>query len=197
MQPADPVELVHLIRSMVCPDPARRITAMQAYHHPALQLPAPAVVITPHFVRAATNFDEYEEENQLPIPMPYDEPSTTVPKKKKALTSKSKTKTKDQPSRSATPTALGESIRQHTTTAKPATTGGGQAGPKVKGMDLGAGEGDAESPTKKASKLVIKNHREREGRYSKNEKRAIKEDITRESPACSLGSWFMLWWTRH
>jgi protein-serine/threonine kinase len=154
---------------------------MQAYHHPALHLPAPAVVITPHFVRAATNFDEYEDENQLPIPMPYDEPApstTAVPKKKKATKSKSKPKAKEQPSRSPTPTALGESIRQHTIAAvvKPAATAG-----KVKGMQVDPeGEDGGGSPTKKGSKLVIKNNRDREGRYSKNEKRAIEEDITRK-----------------
>lgn len=128
---------------------------MQAYHHPALQLPAPTVIITPHFVRAATTFDEDEQP-----PIPYNEHTVpgALPKKKK------KTQKKEPGPRAATPTALGESIRQHTSTAKPAA---------VKGK--GKGKEKEESP-KKGSKLVIKNTREQ--RYS--DKRAIEEDITRK-----------------
>lgn len=166
---------------------------MQAYHHPALQLPSPAAVITPHFVRAATNFNEQEHEyDNYPIPMPYDEDPTITttksgPAKQKNTKTKSKSKkAKDQgqwhPPRSATPTALGESIRQHTHTAVASAGGGGavKADGKFKGIDSTLVDGgDSGSPTKKGSKLVIKNTREQ--RYSKNEKRAIEEDITRES----------------
>jgi protein-serine/threonine kinase len=141
---------------MVCPDPAYRITAMQAYHHPALQLPAPTVIITPHFVRAATTFDEDE---QPPIPYIEHQAPGALPKKKKKTQ-----KTKEPGPRSATPTALGESIRQHTSTVKPVAV-------KAKGK----GKEREESP-KKGSKLVIKNTREQ--RYS--DKRAIEEDITRK-----------------
>lgn len=167
---------------MVCPDPALRITAMQAYHHPALQLPAPTVIITPHFVRAATTFDEDEQP-----PIPYNDQiqvqsdshaqaqaqvQANLPKKKKKV---QKTKEPGLGPRAATPTALGESIRQHTSNVKPAPVKGGGKG---KGKEVG-GEG---SP-KKGSKLVIKNTREQ--RYS--DKRAIEEDITR----MSLFSWFV------
>jgi len=149
---------------MVCPDPAFRITAMQAYHHPALQLPAPTVIITPHFVRAATTFDEYE---QPPIPYTDHAASGTgtgaLPKKKKRVP-----KTKEAAPRSATPTALGESIRQHTSTVKPVAV-------KVKGKGKEKDREREESP-KKGSKLVIKNTREQ--RYS--DKRAIEDDITRK-----------------
>lgn len=169
----DVADLQHLIRSMVCPDPLRRITAMQAYHHPALQPAAPAVIITPHFVRAATN----PEDEPLP-PIPYHEhqvPELQVqPKKKiKSKSKKAATAAGDgavRP-RSATPTALGESIKQHTSAGKPKRKTGGK----------GKGKEDAEpieaSPEKKGSKLVIKNHREH--RYSDN--KVEEEDPTRES----------------
>ena len=130
---------------------------MQAYHHPALQLPAPTVIITPHFVRAATTFDEDE---QPPIPYIEHQAPGALPKKKKKT---QKTKEPAGP-RCATPTALGESIRQHTSTVKPVAV-----------KSKGKGKEREESP-KKGSKLVIKNIREQ--RYS--DKRAIEEDITRK-----------------
>lgn len=133
---------------------------MQAYHHPALQLPAPTVIITPHFVRAATTFDEDEQP-----PIPYHDQAQAqalgaLPKKKK--------KTQKVPGpRAATPTALGESIRQHTSTVKPVA---------IKGKGKGKEKEKVEESPKKGSKLVIKNTREQ--RYS--DKRAIEDDITRE-----------------
>ncbi|ORY31808.1 hypothetical protein BCR39DRAFT_80876 [Naematelia encephala] len=104
-------DLEHLIRSMVCPDPAYRISAMQAYHHPSLQPTTPNVIITPHFVRAAASFEESDEP-----PVPNVPPAP--PKKDQVLDEgkkKRRTKTREhQPVRTTTPTALGESIKQHT-----------------------------------------------------------------------------------
>ena len=106
------LDLEHLLRSMICPDPAYRITAMQAYHHPALQPKAPSVIITPHFVRAAASF-ELEE----PVP-------EVVVKDKKAIKRKAKKREAgharegQHPGRAATP-ALGESIKQHTSAPRP------------------------------------------------------------------------------
>jgi protein-serine/threonine kinase len=154
---------------MVCPDPAYRITAMQAYHHPALQLPAPTVIITPHFVRAATTFDE---EEQPPIPyndLQHQAGGGALPKKKKKVP---KTKEAGPGPRAATPTALGESIRQHTSTVKPVA---------IKSKGKGKEKEKAEESPKKSSKLVIKNTREQ--RYS--DKRTIEEDITRKL-SCSF-----------
>jgi hypothetical protein len=124
--------------------------------------------------------------------MPYDEdPTVTTTKSGPAKQKNTKTKSKSkkarhqghgQPPRSATPTALGESIRQHTHTAVADAAGGGavKSNGKVKGVDSTlVDDRDSGSPTKKGSKLVIKNTREQ--RYSKNEKRAIEEDITRAS----------------
>lgn len=141
---------------MVCPDPLRRITAMQAYHHPALQPAAPAVIITPHFVRAATNV----EEEPLP-PIPYNDVEPQVPKKKVRVK-----KDAVRP-RSATPTALGESIKQHTSAGKPKRKAKGKGKEDVEPVEA--------SPEKKGSKLVIKNHREH--RYS--ETKVEEEDPTR------------------
>lgn len=59
---------------MIQPDPAYRISAMQAYHHPALQAPAPSVIITPHFVRAAATFEPEDE----PLPVLPSERNVTV-----------------------------------------------------------------------------------------------------------------------
>ena len=138
---------------MICPDPAYRMSAMQAYHHPSLQLAAPSVIITPHFVRAAAEFD-------------YDEPvqahGTVDGGKNDGEKKKRRTKRKDAaatnkenrpPSRASTPTALGESIKQHTNVsiAKPAESqkSGGRKG-------KGKVEDKTPSPQKKSKSNIVK-----------------------------------------
>jgi len=97
---------------MICPDPAFRITAMQAYHHPALVPSASTVIITPHFVRAAASFDGIDYE---PMPSPPANIEGLKTDKKRRTKRKD---AKDQP-RASTPTALGESIKQHTSVTRP------------------------------------------------------------------------------
>lgn len=132
-------DLQDLLRAMICPDPAYRITAMQAYHHTALLLSAPSVIITPHFVRMATSFD------------PEDEPLPSVPKKvsceKKEKKRHTKRKEANRQSRASTPTALGESIKQHTSMSKlrPSIREG------IKGLHL-----PEAIPSPKRGQLVIK-----------------------------------------
>ena len=106
---------------MICPDPAYRISAMQAYHHPALQPSAPNVIITPHFVRAAADFEDEEPvpsvpvmEMPVPVPTPPKAPAPAdAEKKRRKAKKRDNNKDNRPPSRNATP-ALGESIRQHT-----------------------------------------------------------------------------------
>lgn len=177
---------------MVCPDPAFRISAMQAYHHPALQPPPPAVIITPHFVRAATTFEE--DEPLPPIPYHQDRPHsgdvnmdhinkkkpTTKPKAKKAHKDHNARPASSLGPRSATPTALGESIKQHTSAAKPKKEKSGKS--KGKGREDIENTYAGESP-KKGSKLVIKNLRDdRWSGISSNGKGKVEEeDPTRMS----------------
>lgn len=104
-------DLQNLLRLMICPDPAYRITAMQAYHHPALLPTAPTVIITPHFVRAAASFD-YSEETMPP-------PAKVEDGEKNKRKSRNQKKTAKEQPRASTPTALGESIKQHTSVSKP------------------------------------------------------------------------------
>lgn len=182
---------------MVCPDPAFRITAMQAYHHPALQPAAQEVIITPHFVRAATNPDI--EDEPLP-PIPYDQARPhsqhqkgTVPhaqgqgeegkrKKIKVKNTKDRNTVHSQQilgPRSATPTALGESIKQHTSAAKPKREKDKGKGKTARGIEneheRESGGHGMESP-KKGSKLVIKNMSHRWSDIKGDE-----EDPTRQS----------------
>ncbi|WVQ96253.1 hypothetical protein IAU59_003357 [Kwoniella sp. CBS 9459] len=123
-----PADLENLLRHMICPDPAYRISAMQAYHHPALRIAAPSVIVTPHFVRAAASFDEYQEQLPQP-PAEYAQASATVAngkplasnEKRKKRRPKKDANAKDATKhshRSVTP-ALGESIKQHTSVGKP------------------------------------------------------------------------------
>lgn len=127
---------------MINPDPAYRISAMQAYHHPALQPKAPNVIITPHFVRAAASFDVEEEPLPPPPAQTYvvaedhqiqakgDTEKEKEKEKKEKRKFKRKTK-RDQSATShdpppshpplhvrATTPALGESIKQHTSVTK-------------------------------------------------------------------------------
>nr|XP_019045252.1 CAMK/CAMKL protein kinase [Kwoniella bestiolae CBS 10118]OCF24182.1 CAMK/CAMKL protein kinase [Kwoniella bestiolae CBS 10118] len=152
-----PEGLENLLRHMIQPDPAYRITAMQAYHHPALQPSAPSVIITPHFVRAAASFDGYDQE---PIPAEYTEAlaaAGTKEKKKKRKTKKdgahhhNKDKGTTRHSHRATTPALGESIKQHTSISKAKSTGKGDENDKENVDD------DAE---KALSKLVIRKRAE-------------------------------------
>lgn len=191
-------DLQHLIRSMVCPDPAYRITAMEAYHHPALALPAPSVIVTPHFVRAAAAY----EDDLPPVPAPQEhEPRPAVPtarlvtamptdtagnvhadgaapaaekkkqhhqqqrKKKQDANQASRTTTagpKLRHARSATPTALGESIKQHTAVANE----------KVPSKNAERGVAKDEAPV---VKLVI-----RQTRLDDDENVRPAEETTRE-----------------
>ena len=152
-----------LLRSMICPDPAYRITAMQAYHHPALQPSAPNVILTPHFVRAAASFDEVE-----PMPPPHKDG------KKSGEAKKRRTKKKDgkenQP-RASTPTALGESIKQHTSVSKPKAV-------KSEGV-RGVMEERTPSP-KSSGKMVIKKTTRREEFLGEGREDKESEDPTRE-----------------
>jgi hypothetical protein len=134
-------------------------------------------MVTPHFIRDATNFEEDEQP-----PIPYNDHQTAsaanLPKKKKAAKA---TKPREAGPRSATPTALGESIRQHTSNVKPVVKVKAKGNENIKGKTKEVEDGDG-SP-KKSSKLVIKNTREQ--RYS--DKRAIEDDITRKTqPMASL-----------
>jgi hypothetical protein len=87
-----------------------RLTALQVYHHPALQPEIPSEVVTPHFVREAATYDAPTQ----PLP-----PIPTPPKQKeKEKAVKRKTKKREDGIRASTPTALGESIRQHTSIGK-------------------------------------------------------------------------------
>ncbi|KIR96928.1 CAMK/CAMKL protein kinase [Cryptococcus deuterogattii 2001/935-1] len=137
-----PSDIETLLRQMINPDPAYRISAMQAYHHPALQPKAPNVIITPHFVRAAASFDVEEEPLPPPPAQTYvvaedhqiqakgDTEKEKEKEKKEKRKFKRKTK-RDQSATShdpppshpplhvrATTPALGESIKQHTSVTK-------------------------------------------------------------------------------
>jgi len=90
-----------LLRAMICPDSAYRISAMQAYHHPALQ-PDADPILTPHFVRAAAEY--------IPPP-PLPQKRTAVSDERNRRAKKKEKSNKEN--RAPTP-ALGESIRQHT-----------------------------------------------------------------------------------
>jgi hypothetical protein len=167
---------------MIQPDPAYRFTAMQSYHHPALQPLAPSVIITPHFVRAAASFD-FAEDAAPPIPAAQVGETRDTSKSGKNDEKKTRKKKKDararerdrdvqaQPARAATP-ALGESIKQHTSVPRKVA----QAG---KGKDAGVGgDGRIESSPspRKQSKLVIK----KSHRTEDIENKAIEQDPTRE-----------------
>ncbi|KAK4689689.1 hypothetical protein P7C73_g420, partial [Tremellales sp. Uapishka_1] len=137
-----PDDLQYLLRSMICPDPAYRISAMQAYHHPALQLPAQSEVITPHFVRQAASFDIEE-----PVPVVVRQHVEKNGEKKKR-----KPRKKEEQPRASTPTALGESIKQHTSVGKP------KAHKREAGVKGAEHIEELPSPTK--TKLVIKKSRD-------------------------------------
>lgn len=136
-----PSDIETLLRQMINPDPAYRISAMEAYHHPALQPNAPNVIITPHFVRAAASFDVEEEPLPPPPAQTYvvaedhhiQAKGDTAKEKEKKEKGKSKRKNKRYQSATshgpppshphlhvrATTPALGESIKQHTSVSKP------------------------------------------------------------------------------
>ncbi|WVF68723.1 hypothetical protein IAT40_003495 [Kwoniella sp. CBS 6097] len=130
-----PADVENLLRHMINPDPAYRISAIQAYHHPALQPEAPSVIITPHFVRAAATFEEYQD----PVPQPpaeYAQAATAAGvgrasagtekrKKRKAKKDANGNDLTRHSHRSVTP-ALGESIKQHTSVGKPRRNKEGQ-----------------------------------------------------------------------
>ncbi|ORX37068.1 hypothetical protein BD324DRAFT_424119 [Kockovaella imperatae] len=130
-----PQDLEHLLRGMICPDPAYRMSAMQAYHHPSLQPRAAEVIITPHFVRAAASYEFTE-----PMPRAQDKGKETKRKAKKREAGHAR---EPQQPRAVTP-ALGESIRQHTSV------------PRAK-----AGKGlPADGHTLSPRKVVLKQSRE-------------------------------------
>lgn len=132
---------------------------MQTYHHPALQPAAPSILVTPHFIREATSYDDYSEEPLPPILAPVgvalDGGAEDKKRRKKRVAKESVGQ------RSVTPALpLGESIKQHTSVPK------GKKGEEV----------ETPSP-KKGSRLIIKKIRseERNGGIGKDD----EEDITR------------------
>lgn len=163
---------------MICPDPAYRISAMQAYHHPALQPVAPSVIVTPHFVREAAAFDEEEEPLPLLPSVPItlerlkDESAKPVNGEKRKRKKKKDIK---EGSRAATPTALGESIKQHTSMPR-------IAAPAVSGRGDKDTDEITPSPTKKkGSRMMLKPL----GRGDE-ENKGDEEDPTRKCSSCSL-----------
>jgi hypothetical protein len=159
---------------MVSPDPAYRITAMQAYHHPALQPVAPSVVITPHFVRAAASFEM--DEVMSAIPASHNDQAQNAKsqgdgRKEKDAEKKRRKKKREtkEPARAATP-ALGESIKQHTSVPRKAVA-------KVEKVQRGQEESQTPSP-KKGSKVIIK----KAGLLGDEdgENKGVEEDPTRE-----------------
>ncbi|KAL7420476.1 hypothetical protein Q5752_004426 [Cryptotrichosporon argae] len=122
----------HLIKSMVNPNPVDRLTAIQAYHHPALAAETPNVIVTPHFVRAAVEEGEFESAAEAvpvpPLPSHLGRHSHSHDTAEQAAPAKTHRagdakKRRKRPSgetrgRPVTP-ALGESIKQHTSAAKP------------------------------------------------------------------------------
>ncbi|WVR06634.1 hypothetical protein IAU60_003666 [Kwoniella sp. DSM 27419] len=107
--PELPSDLEHLIRCMLYADPTHRISAVGAYHHPALQPPAPDVIITPQFVREALSFDHYGQRVTVP--------ATLTPAKVERVMKRKVRKEAQKPLKYNTP-ALGESIKQHTAVSK-------------------------------------------------------------------------------
>lgn len=159
---------------MICPDPAYRISAMGAYHHPALHVSASSVIITPHFVRAAASFDFSES-----IPVPSTVAATTTVtvqtsgnnereggNKKKKHTKRREVGNKDNrpPPRAATPTALGESIKQHTSV------------PRAKNKDLMRENKGFLSPSPTRKAVVVKG----DGLLARPENARDAEDTTRK-----------------
>ena len=155
----DRVDLTHLIENMIQVDPAKRITAMQAYHHPSLQPTAPSVLVTPQFIRDAVSFETTEP---VPVIVPVkDKENDDKPRRKKKTTNK-------EGARSVTHALpLGESINQHT------------SAPRGK-----KGEKETPSPVKKGSRLVIKKIRSDDHLGVKG---GDEEDITRMSCRSSRG----------
>ncbi|KAK8858890.1 hypothetical protein IAR55_003121 [Kwoniella newhampshirensis] len=175
-----PADLEDLLRHMIQPDPTYRYTAMQAYHHSALQPSAPSVIVTPHFVRAAASFELSDE----PVPHPpeeWNQASSTVgggktevvppekEKKKKHKVKKDGTSHKEPYYRAATPTALGESIKQHTSGNKPNKEEKEKSAEHKENVGIKTVEG-----TKKQSKLIIKTRADAE----KDDKAVEQEDPT-------------------
>ncbi|WVQ73507.1 hypothetical protein IAR50_003079 [Cryptococcus sp. DSM 104548] len=154
-----PADIEVLLRKMINPDPAYRITAMDVYHDESLQPSAPSVIITPHFVRQAANFEEE------PLPAPPAEVVATARRddeKKEKRKSKKKVKltqaSKEAHARSVTP-ALGESIKQHTSVSKS----------RREVSDGKENEHVLVEAEKKQSKLVIKKLRVEEYKDDKND----------------------------
>lgn len=131
------VDLEHLLRLMMSPDPEYRINAMQVYHHRALLLPEPQPVVTPQFVRAAATFEEATEH--------------PVPAQKQKRVKKVKSRPATREGRASTP-ALGESIKQHTNTVEPSPSrakghsGGSDGTPKKKAMVIRKSQDDLLQP---------------------------------------------------
>jgi len=94
-----------LLRYMICPDPIHRITALQAYHHPALQPSKESLNPgTPNFVREACQYQPDAETAEA-----YEDVRA---RKLKNVKSDMVVRKKKRNEREVTP--LGESIKQHT-----------------------------------------------------------------------------------
>lgn len=164
---ADNLDLIHLLENMLHVNPPSRITAMQAYHHPSLHPAAPSVIVTPHFIREATSFDEYAEE-PLPTLAPVGVALGGEEKKRR----KRKAAPKENNQRSVTPALpLGESIKQHTSI------------PRSKRVKEGLNDEESETPSPlKGSRLVIKKMRSHELLGRDDGKDDVEEEeITRKS----------------
>ncbi|WVO18574.1 hypothetical protein L204_106293 [Cryptococcus depauperatus] len=125
-----PEDIENLLRRMIHPDPARRISAIDAYQDRCLQSCAPSVIITPQFVRTAATFDEedtstparpdFVDENPAGAVISAHMTSKQVAestegrelRKTKRKTKRTGQSIKEAPTYSTTP-ALGESIKQH------------------------------------------------------------------------------------
>lgn len=141
------VDLQELLRAMISPDPAYRISAIQAYHHPALRPTSPGMLITPHFVRAAASMEFEGEPVYLPMPSAHGRPADKKTKKKQAAKKKAGAKggKENRPSTRAATPALGESIKQHTSL------------PRFK-LPLGEhGDGNAVDPMPSPNRKVVVN----------------------------------------
>ena len=155
---------------MIHPDPSRRLTAMQAYHHRALQPSSPSIIITPHFVRAAAQMEDEEPLPPPPALVPAMASQVRHDKAKVVAEAKKKRKAKEAQPRAATPTALGESIKQHTSVGKPR--------PRHSADAKSAGGKENATPSPQKNRLVIKKTREE----MENDARlkSMHDDPTRE-----------------
>lgn len=174
---------------MLYPNPALRISAMQAYHHPALQLSAPTVIITPHFVRAAQTIDDEE-----PIPSRPSSGRLATAAAGALKEAKKKRQVKKKESKlglagsgagtKGTP-ALGESIKQHTSMPRLKGAAQGQAqthgaeGEKAKSWKV-----EGMTPSPKKEQVVIRSQSQARLGDSGDKENSEGAATTRMLPDC-------------